>query len=1038
MQITRVELENIKNHRELSVEFLPGTNAICGPNGAGKTTILEAISFALFGYLPCTKDDFTRRGEKVGVVRVSFLSSLDDREYTVVRNTKNTYYIYDPATKLRVAERKEEIQRWLYQHLGIEETIDLTDFFVTTLGVPQGDFTADFKKTPAQRKAIFDRVLRVEEYAEAADQLREFRNVLAEQIQDLDIKVAADERELEYLPLLQEKQQTLSQSIQQLHDQKQLLCTFQTEATSRLHWFEEVAEQLRQMGIARDKLLLQLENIEERKNRALKELDIAIEALRVMEQNRESYTQHQAAQRMAETLDAERRIRDTLLYRIAEKDKQLVQQKMQREMLQHELDQIAKDCEEIDRLMPQVKIQEQLEEEQTALQRALGQYRELQKHLQATAREFAQLTQARQDQLQAIAALLPFRAEAEQVDELETRLEKLRQEEKELLARQSAAQQWQKQEQVYREQLNAVEKHLSTLLQEQEALRKLVPIAAKLTEYEARDIQITTEIADLKAQMHKDQEILAQLKGGLCPLLAQRCLNMPAGQGLDDYFRLEVKDHAGKLNLLTEQQRAVRRELQQSKKVALKVAGLKQLENQITQEQARKEQLYAALAQLDRERAYSVPCTPEEILQVQHQIRQLEASLRIARESREKYNKLPFLQQQLQQIETARQEKEQRITEIQTALKALENVEERLQRLVEELTTLQDPRGKVAGLLRSVMHEGEKQQMLALVRNQEEKLSQELQELQQSLAPFHTLDQRWEETQKILQDTMVGHQLYLTNQQVALHKPEREREVERWETALQLLRDQYARVNNEMIALQETYSPEEHHQQKQKVQELREQIVRIEQQHLHLEKEFAEVSQQRTRLEELAHLVAGAIQERTKLRRLLQFVEVGREILKEAGPYITQSYLHNISHEADRIYREIAGDHLVNLRWDHTYEVILSDNEGRERSFHNLSGGEQMTAALALRLALLREISDIDVAFFDEPTTNLDEERRRNLAEQIRLIKGFRQLFVISHDDTFERVTDHVIRLGERKDFTREILLDYASIKSIQEDEDPI
>jgi exonuclease SbcC len=169
MQIRRVELENIKNHKAFSVEFLAGTNAICGPNGTGKTTILEAISFALFDYLPYTKEDFTRRGEKVGVVRVSFLSSLDQREYTVVRNTKNTYYIYDPTTGLRVAERKEEIRRWLYQHLGIEETIDLTDFFVTTLGVPQGDFTTDFKKTPAQRKMIFDKVLRVEEYGKAAD-----------------------------------------------------------------------------------------------------------------------------------------------------------------------------------------------------------------------------------------------------------------------------------------------------------------------------------------------------------------------------------------------------------------------------------------------------------------------------------------------------------------------------------------------------------------------------------------------------------------------------------------------------------------------------------------------------------------------------------------------------------------------------------------------------------------------------------------------------------------------------------------------------
>lgn len=80
-----------------------------------------------------------------------------------------------------------------------------------------------------------------------------------------------------------------------------------------------------------------------------------------------------------------------------------------------------------------------------------------------------------------------------------------------------------------------------------------------------------------------------------------------------------------------------------------------------------------------------------------------------------------------------------------------------------------------------------------------------------------------------------------------------------------------------------------------------------------------------------------------------------------------------------------------------------------------------MTAALGVRLALLREISNIDVAFFDEPTTNLDETRRSSLARQILDVKGFRQLFVISHDDTFEQATQNLIRI-ERVNGTSTIM----------------
>jgi len=52
-----------------------------------------------------------------------------------------------------------------------------------------------------------------------------------------------------------------------------------------------------------------------------------------------------------------------------------------------------------------------------------------------------------------------------------------------------------------------------------------------------------------------------------------------------------------------------------------------------------------------------------------------------------------------------------------------------------------------------------------------------------------------------------------------------------------------------------------------------------------------------------------------------------------------------------------------------------------------------------------------DVAFFDEPTANLDDHWRDSLAEQILNVKGFSQLCVISHDDTFERDTDNVVRV---------------------------
>jgi exonuclease SbcC len=108
------------------------------------------------------------------------------------------------------------------------------------------------------------------------------------------------------------------------------------------------------------------------------------------------------------------------------------------------------------------------------------------------------------------------------------------------------------------------------------------------------------------------------------------------------------------------------------------------------------------------------------------------------------------------------------------------------------------------------------------------------------------------------------------------------------------------------------------------------------------------------------------------------------------------------------------GTYTQQLRWSdderNLYDIELK--EGADvRSFVQLSGGEQMCASIAVRLALLKLLLDSDVVFLDEPTANLDEERRENLSDKMLSIKGFEQLFVITHDDSFSDKYDHTVHL---------------------------
>jgi exonuclease SbcC len=152
------------------------------------------------------------------------------------------------------------------------------------------------------------------------------------------------------------------------------------------------------------------------------------------------------------------------------------------------------------------------------------------------------------------------------------------------------------------------------------------------------------------------------------------------------------------------------------------------------------------------------------------------------------------------------------------------------------------------------------------------------------------------------------------------------------------------------------------------------------------------------------------IEEKRQFRLFANFI---RETIRSAGPLVGTEIVNSISRAASEIYCEILSDHSQQLSWTKEYDIEIASPEG-SKVFKQLSGGEQMSAALALRLAMLKHLARSDLVFLDEPTQNLDDERRRNLAQQITKITGFKQMFIITHDDTFSQDYEYVIRVNKK------------------------
>lgn len=151
-----------------------------------------------------------------------------------------------------------------------------------------------------------------------------------------------------------------------------------------------------------------------------------------------------------------------------------------------------------------------------------------------------------------------------------------------------------------------------------------------------------------------------------------------------------------------------------------------------------------------------------------------------------------------------------------------------------------------------------------------------------------------------------------------------------------------------------------------------------------------------------------------KITKKLQLTELFRNNLKKMGKEISKYMLKKIEVLATDNFRKITG-RTEKIVWtneeDDSYNIYLVKNE-RKLSFEQLSGGEQIAISISIRGAMNDFFTDCKFSIFDEPTNNLDFEKRKNLANSIgEILKNQTQSIIVTHDDTFMEMAQKVIRL---------------------------
>jgi exonuclease SbcC len=1013
MHVTRVELDNIKSYERAEFNFERGITAITGENGAGKTTILEAIAWSLFDMLDYRKEDFLRRGAKKGSVRVTFESDLDERLYTVYRDTGQGYYVYDNGLSIKLAEKKTDVAATLRKLLGIEPGTDLEALFRSAIGVPQGTFTADFLRPATQRKASFDKLLKVEEYRDGAERLRETVNLINERTAEIKGRIAGAESQLARYDELVEEHKTVNARVNELTT---ALDALQQEIASRDEKVRAMDEALRRVEETRtlkDRREVEYEGATNRLPNLRAERDAAQSAMERKRACEADYKAHLSANNLLRELDTERIARDRLRAEASNIEGLLVSAKAHVRRLSEDVERAVQAGAALAALEPEINEQGELERERERLRelraRAMSERAQLAKLdalLDALRKQHTQTKErVREAEKGEGAQDRAARLESERLD-VENTLSKI----------EKAATSYRHLSNQRKEAAREVERlrrEVATHVREIAELEKFSAGAAQAAQLTARESELTNELARLRAEIEHDEKFHREVKNGLCPILSERCLNIGEGRTLEDYFTGQLATNSSQLDAIEKERVSVGRAVREAREAEKHFSRFESARKQLTNERGLLAEREAALARLDEEIRALPAASRERLSELRATLSGIDGSLIVEREAALRYAELKPLQERLKEIEREGKSKREERASVAAAADAVTGLEKDIDELEKRLSALNDPRTRGGVLRQEALSEAARRSELSGASDAQRALEEQARELAAKMEQYDALDERWEEARRERDRTGDAHREYLMSEALAATLPARQSELEKSEEAASLAGREAERARQEYEAASKAYSREQHDTERARLSTAREQsaaaIAKLEE----AQKTEAYLAAEIARLAEVRDAMREQFRDKERLEELNEATEFIRDTLKQAGPLVTESYLYNISIEANQLFREITGEAGRALRWSRDYEIVLEE-EGHERSFPNLSGGEQMAAALSIRLALLKQLSDIRLAFFDEPTTNMDAERRERLAQQIGQVQHFDQLFIISHDDTFEENVDNILHIERR------------------------
>lgn len=480
----------------------------------------------------------------------------------------------------------------------------------------------------------------------------------------------------------------------------------------------------------------------------------------------------------------------------------------------------------------------------------------------------------------------------------------------------------------------------------------------------------------LESQAQENREAFSMLKSAICPYLKESCENLK-GRDVGEFFNEKLE--------------RIEKERESNRQKIEELHGELELKDKIQNGLYRYEELKKEIAQ--RKNELEKESLKLENWEMKYQLKENEYSQYREKNNFSKSDELQNLKLSYE-ISLNNLDLNRDLQETKKLEGEIVNLRNEIEKSISKIEELNLKREELGNSLQEI-----------------EKFLEENREVIENFKKVNALLDNREQELKLLEP---AKELYIENYKKSMEREKHSLNLKKVEEILKLERENLQALEKNLQEELERLSRYDKELLQKREEELneelkisREKIGNINSDITYLKEKLQEALKKEERLKEEKARI-----ERLKLK--IQLTKSFREKIKNMGKEVSKNMLKEIEILATENFRKITGRG-EKIIWSNEdkdrYSIYLFGDRG-ELKFEQLSGGEQVAVAISIRGAMSEIFTDSKFSIFDEPTNNLDSERRRSLADSIgEILKNLEQSIIVTHDDTFREMAQRVIEL---------------------------